>query len=209
MTGALQRGCPRDDIRATSGGIFGGIAGTFIGGGDTGATPGVTAPSVTREQIEGHLSALRLLVKEHNSRGNVSLIRLNFDDLKDRTTARAVVTGKEFKMPINIKWYDGTTDLEDHLSRFSSAANSGEWPMPVPKTVDEMMVRLDDFVRSEEAFTNMELPKGEVSEESKKLVGPDSRKEDRFLKGGYGADRRRNDEMSAFNIRDGLAPYRP
>ncbi|GKE87970.1 hypothetical protein Tco_1565445, partial [Tanacetum coccineum] len=127
------------------GGIVGGIAGTFIGGGDTGATPGVTAPSFTREQIEGHLSALRSLVKEHNSRGNVSLIRLNFDDLEDRTTARAVVTGKEvgdanlkkpfkeavktpltqriieffgleFKMPINIKWYDGTTVPEDHLS---------------------------------------------------------------------------------------------
>ncbi|GKF33969.1 hypothetical protein Tco_0107169 [Tanacetum coccineum] len=34
-------------------------------------------------------------------------------------------------MPANIKLYDGTTDPEDHLSRFSSAANSGEWPMPV------------------------------------------------------------------------------
>ncbi|GJR61632.1 hypothetical protein Tco_1503794 [Tanacetum coccineum] len=129
---------------------------------------------------------------------------------KDPTYTKIIeVCSSKFKIPINIKWYDGTTDLEDHLSRFSSAANSGEWPMPVPKTVDEMMVRLDDFVRSEEAFTKMELPKGEVSEVSKKLVGPDSRREDRLLKGGYGADRRRNDEMSAFNIRDGLAPYRP
>ncbi|GKB44879.1 hypothetical protein Tco_0889821 [Tanacetum coccineum] len=34
-------------------------------------------------------------------------------------------------MPANIKLYDGTTDPEDHLSRFSSAANSGEWPMSV------------------------------------------------------------------------------
>ncbi|GJW29100.1 hypothetical protein Tco_0045975 [Tanacetum coccineum] len=31
----------------------------------------------------------------------------------------------------------------------------------VLKTVDEMMVRLDDFVRSEEAFSSMKLPKGE------------------------------------------------
>ncbi|GKD99780.1 hypothetical protein Tco_1387764, partial [Tanacetum coccineum] len=171
-------------------------------------------------------------------------------------------------MPANIKLYNGTTDPEDHLSRFSSAANSGEWPMPVwcrmfqqtldgsargwfenllqgsidvrqqfttrfstrracfkdpteitkivrkanetlaafkerwivetgfitgvpkvmkissfmdphkcpelakrysdkvPKTVDEMMTRLDDFVRSEEAFANTELPKGEVTEGS-------------------------------------------
>ncbi|GKB21634.1 hypothetical protein Tco_0855557 [Tanacetum coccineum] len=273
MTDALQRGHPRDDIGATPSGIVEGIAGTSIGGGDIGATPDVTLPSVTREQIKGHLSALRSLVKEHNNRGKVSPIRLNFDDLEDRTVARAVVTGKEvgdadlrkpfkeavktplshriiefvgpeFKMPANIKLYDGTTDSEDHLSRFSSVANSWEWLMPVwyrmfqqtldgsargwfenlpigsidgwtelrqqfatrfstrrssfkypteitrivrkanetlvafkerwtvetgfivgvpevLKTVDEMMVRLDDFVRSEEAFSSMKLPKGE------------------------------------------------
>ncbi|GKF57610.1 reverse transcriptase domain-containing protein [Tanacetum coccineum] len=34
-------------------------------------------------------------------------------------------------MPTNIKLYDGTTDPEEHLSRFAGAANSGEWPMPV------------------------------------------------------------------------------
>ncbi|GKD15394.1 hypothetical protein Tco_1199801 [Tanacetum coccineum] len=100
-------------------------------------------------------------------------------------------------MPANIRLYDGATDPEDHLSRFSSATNSGEWSMPVwcletgfitgvpevmkissfmdahkcpelakrfsdkvPKMVDEMMTRLDDFVRSEEAFTSTELPGG-------------------------------------------------
>ncbi|GJW69311.1 hypothetical protein Tco_0123735 [Tanacetum coccineum] len=142
-------------------------------------------------------------------------------------------------MPANIKLYDVTTDPEDHLSRFSSAANLGEWPMPfttrfstrrtcfkdlteitkivrkdnktlmafkerwiieivfitgvpevmkissfmdahkcpelakrysdkVPKTVDEMMTRLDDFVRPEEAFASTKLPKGEASEASRK-----------------------------------------
>ncbi|GJU51995.1 hypothetical protein Tco_1221550 [Tanacetum coccineum] len=100
------------------------------------------------------------LVKEHNSLGNVSPIHLNFDEDRDTTETRTIVTGKkvgdtdlkrpfketvktsltrriiefagpEFKMPTYIKFYDGTTDLEDHLSRFASAANSGEWPMPV------------------------------------------------------------------------------
>ncbi|GJV73088.1 hypothetical protein Tco_1493083 [Tanacetum coccineum] len=37
----------------------------------------------------------------------------------------------------------------------------------VPKTVDEMMTRLDDFVKSEEAFASTELPKGEASEASR------------------------------------------
>ncbi|GJT79469.1 reverse transcriptase domain-containing protein [Tanacetum coccineum] len=34
-------------------------------------------------------------------------------------------------MPANIRLYDGATDPEDHISRFSSAANLGEWPMHV------------------------------------------------------------------------------
>ncbi|GJU39155.1 hypothetical protein Tco_1192112 [Tanacetum coccineum] len=39
--------------------------------------------------------------------------------------------GSKYKMPANIKLYDGNADPEDHLSRFASAANSGEWPFPV------------------------------------------------------------------------------
>nr|GEZ74250.1 reverse transcriptase domain-containing protein [Tanacetum cinerariifolium] len=248
-----------------------------------------------REQIEGYLLALRSLLKEHNWRRNVSPIRLSFDNMEDQTRARTVVTGKEvgdadlkrpfkeavktpltrriiefagleFKMPENIKLYDGTTDPEDHLSRFSSAANSGEWPLPVwchptkitkivrkanetlvafkerwivetgfitgvpevmkissfmdshkcpelakrysdkaPKTMDEMTTRLDDFLRSEEAFASMEPPKGEAS---RKSVGPINRREDRFHMGGYGADRRKNEGRSTFNNKDGLVPYR-
>ncbi|GJU00064.1 hypothetical protein Tco_1110402 [Tanacetum coccineum] len=45
----------------------------------------------------------------------------------------------------------------------------------VPKTVDEIMTRLDDFVRSEEAFASTELPKGEASEALKKSAGPVSK----------------------------------
>nr|GEV31554.1 hypothetical protein [Tanacetum cinerariifolium] len=37
----------------------------------------------------------------------------------------------DYKMLTNIKLYDGTTNPEDHLNRFASAANSGEWPMRV------------------------------------------------------------------------------
>nr|GEV57564.1 reverse transcriptase domain-containing protein [Tanacetum cinerariifolium] len=58
----------------------------------------------------------------------------------------------------------------------------------VPKTVDEMMTRLDDFVRSEEAFASTKLPKGEASKAPKKSTGPVSRREDQFHKGGYRAD---------------------
>nr|GEX43832.1 reverse transcriptase domain-containing protein [Tanacetum cinerariifolium] len=107
----------------------------------------------------GHKGHPWSLLKEHNGRGNVSPIRLSFDDAEDQPRVQTVVTGTvgdtnlkkpfkeavktpitgriidfvgpEFKMPTNIKLYDGTTDPEEHLSRFSSATNSGEWPMPV------------------------------------------------------------------------------
>ncbi|GJW62251.1 reverse transcriptase domain-containing protein [Tanacetum coccineum] len=58
-----------------------------------------------------------------------------------------------------------------------------------------------------QAFASTELPKGEVSEASRWLEGSVSRREDRFHKGGYGADRRRNEGRNMFNHRDGLVPY--
>ncbi|GJY93880.1 hypothetical protein Tco_0509662 [Tanacetum coccineum] len=50
----------------------------------------------------------------------------------------------------------------------------------VLKTLDEMMVRLDDFVRSEEAFAITELLKGELSEPSKKASCPINIRDDRL-----------------------------
>nr|GEU60077.1 reverse transcriptase domain-containing protein [Tanacetum cinerariifolium] len=78
----------------------------------------------------------------------------------------------------------------------------------VPKMMDKMMTRLDDFVRSEEAFASTELPKREASGTSERLVVPIRRREDRFHTGAYRSDRRRNEGKNTFNPRDGLAPYR-
>ncbi|GJX18765.1 reverse transcriptase domain-containing protein [Tanacetum coccineum] len=267
----------------------------------------VTPPPLTKEQIEGHLSALRSIIKDQNRKNKTDPIRLDFEE--EDTTARdtRIVRGKrvvdddlrkpfnealktpltrriiefdglEYKMPTNIKLYDGTPDPEDHLGRFTSAPNSGEWPMPVwcrmfqqtldgpargwferlpantinewsdlrqacaarysvrkacfeepheitkivrranesltafkerwtveigfimgvpevmkipsfmdslkcpelvkrfsdkaPTTVNEMMRRLDDFVRSEKAFAQTELPKGKTWEQHRKSYFP-------------------------------------
>ncbi|GKE52361.1 reverse transcriptase domain-containing protein, partial [Tanacetum coccineum] len=35
------------------------------------------------------------------------------------------------RMPTNLKIYDGSTDPDDHITRFVGAANQGEWEMPV------------------------------------------------------------------------------
>ncbi|GJZ92447.1 hypothetical protein Tco_0664512 [Tanacetum coccineum] len=274
MTGGLLRGTPKENIGATPSGIFGNVFGSPSGGAPevNVETPFVEATLFAREQIEGHISALRSLLKEHNGRGNVSPIRLSFDDGEDRTRVRTVVTGKEvgdadLKRPfkeanLSGRGIDGWVELRQRFTtRFSTrracfkdptkitksvrkanetlVAFKERWIVEtgfitgvtkvmkislfmdahkclelakrysdkVPKTVDEIMNRLDDFVRSEEAFASTELPKGEASETPRKSTGPVSRREDRFHKGGYGADRRRNKGRSAFNNNDGLVPY--
>ncbi|GKA15945.1 reverse transcriptase domain-containing protein [Tanacetum coccineum] len=117
-------------------------------------------PPLTKEQIEGHISAMKSIIKEHNKRNKANPIRLNFemedqdpnedrivkgkeiDDedlskpfketLKTPFTRRIIeFSGPEYNMPTNIALYDGSTDPADHLNRFVGAANSGEWPMPV------------------------------------------------------------------------------
>ncbi|GJV09812.1 hypothetical protein Tco_1351353 [Tanacetum coccineum] len=134
------------------------MAGQFEGGGpkNTDDREG-TLPPLTKEQIEGHVSALKSLIKSHNRKNKDDPIRLNFEtedtEMQDYNIAkgkevvdedlrkpfkearrtpltRRIIefAGPEYKMPTNIKLYDGTADPEDHLSRFASAANSGEWP---------------------------------------------------------------------------------
>ncbi|GKD76465.1 reverse transcriptase domain-containing protein, partial [Tanacetum coccineum] len=117
-------------------------------------------PPLTKEQIEGHISAMKSIIKDHNKRNKANPIRLNFeiedqDPNEDRIvkgkeiddedlskpfkeTLRTPFTrriiefsGPEYSMPTNIALYDRSTDPADHLNRFVGAANSGEWPMPV------------------------------------------------------------------------------
>ncbi|GKA89677.1 reverse transcriptase domain-containing protein [Tanacetum coccineum] len=117
-------------------------------------------PPLTKEQIKGHISAMKSIIKDHNKRNKANPIRLNFeikdqypnedhivkgkeiDDedlskpfketLKTPFTRRIIeFSGPEYSMPTNIALYAGSTDLADHLNRFVGDANSGEWPMPV------------------------------------------------------------------------------
>ncbi|GJT71425.1 hypothetical protein Tco_1030711 [Tanacetum coccineum] len=197
------------------------------GGGPEGQDGREGTPPLTKEQIEGHMSAMKSIIKDQNKRNKANPIRLNFeiedqdpnkyrivkgkevDDgdlskpfketLRTPFTRRIIeFSGPEYNMPTNIALYDGSTDPADHLNRFVGVTNSGEWPMPtmetgfiigvpevmkissfmdsvkspelakhfasnVPKTVDEMMKRLDEFVRAEEAYALAELPPGRVA----------------------------------------------
>ena len=117
-------------------------------------------PTLTKEQIEGHISAMKFIIKDYNRQNKADPIHLDFgtDDiplkegrvakgkevgeedlskpfkekLKTPLTRRIIeFAGPEYVMPTNITLYDGSTDPADHLNCFSMAANSGEWPMPV------------------------------------------------------------------------------
>ncbi|GJV96071.1 reverse transcriptase domain-containing protein [Tanacetum coccineum] len=119
-----------------------------------------TPPPLTKEQIEGHISAMKSIIKDYNRQNKADPIRLDFETdniplkegrvakgkdvdeedlskpfkekLKTPLTRRIIeFAGPEYVMPTNITLYDGSTDPADHLNRFSMAANSGEWPMPV------------------------------------------------------------------------------
>ncbi|GJS46031.1 reverse transcriptase domain-containing protein [Tanacetum coccineum] len=118
-----------------------------------------TPPPLTKEQIEGHILAMKSIIKDYNRQNKADPIRLDFgtdniplkegrvakgkdigeedlskpfkEKLKTPLTRRIIeFAGTEYVMPTNITLYDGSTDPADNLNRFSMAANSGEWPMP-------------------------------------------------------------------------------
>nr|GEU58664.1 putative ribonuclease H-like domain-containing protein [Tanacetum cinerariifolium] len=127
-----------------------------------------TTPPLTREQIKGHLSALRSLVKEHNSRSNVSPIRLNFNEEEDETQAQVAITkivrkANETLVAFKERWTVETCFIEGlsevmEISSFMDAHKCPElaklYSDNVPKTMDEMMVMLEDSVHLESSSSN-------------------------------------------------------
>nr|GEW93237.1 hypothetical protein [Tanacetum cinerariifolium] len=63
-------------------------------------------------------------------------------------------------MQVNAKIYDGAGDPVDHVVSETIKIFLDN----IPKTVDEMLRRVDDYLRSKEAFRNTELPKGELQQ---------------------------------------------
>ncbi|GKB07453.1 reverse transcriptase domain-containing protein [Tanacetum coccineum] len=85
----------------------------------------------------------------------------------------------------------------------------------VPKTVDEMMRRLDEFVRAEEAYALTELPPGESRDIHRRLsfpagsrdvhqrlIFPAPRRDDRDGRNNQGKDLRRGDYKNPYKARD-------
>nr|GEV06775.1 hypothetical protein [Tanacetum cinerariifolium] len=189
--------------------------------------------------IEGHLSALKEVLKEPGNRDLIKPLLLNFNDedegtddeveevVKKKKKEKVIATspkdkgkvvatdddlskpfkevlkcnrvfGSGHRLPTNEKIYDGTGDPKDRITLFTGMGNQGEWPIAgvvldvstntrwegkgcpelskrftnnIPKTVDEMPKRVDDYVRSEEAFRDTELPRGEFQRKEEGVSG--------------------------------------
>ncbi|GJR69425.1 hypothetical protein Tco_0015490 [Tanacetum coccineum] len=78
-----------------------------------------------------------------------------------------------------------------------------------PTIVNEMIKRLDDFVHSEMAFAQTELPKGEMGEQHRKSYFPPARGDDHPLRNNnHVTDQQRYDPRNNYRGRDNIVPYR-
>ncbi|GJW12142.1 hypothetical protein Tco_1577969 [Tanacetum coccineum] len=71
------------------------MAGLTKGGGPKGQDDRDVTPPLMKEQIEGHVSALRSLIKDHNKKNKTYPIRLDFDEEDVATKDTRIVRGKE------------------------------------------------------------------------------------------------------------------
>ncbi|GJX06550.1 reverse transcriptase domain-containing protein [Tanacetum coccineum] len=259
-----------------------------------------SSQNATKSIIEGHISALKELLKEPTNRDLIKPMLLDFDDVQDVSDDKVEVNTKgnakmgdkdlskpfkevlkcpftrrivEFSSPVT---RGKTSNPEDHVGRFMGMGNQGEWPMPVfgmlkacdkdpteiskivqranetlpnfkerwvsesnaipnvpelmqissfvsshkcrelskcfsdniPKTVDEMLKRVDDYLRSEEAFRNTELPKGEFQQKEVPL-GQWGQRNERHQRMPYGNHRRRPEHKPTYRTQEHHAPYVP
>nr|GFB56446.1 reverse transcriptase domain-containing protein [Tanacetum cinerariifolium] len=72
----------------------------------------------------------------------------------------------------------------------------------VPITVNEMMERLDDFVRSEEAYASTELPKEETGESHRKMSLPFNGRDTRSFRNAHRGKSRRDEFRNSYRGRD-------
>ncbi|GKD35148.1 reverse transcriptase domain-containing protein, partial [Tanacetum coccineum] len=105
------------------------------------------------------------------------------------------------------------------ISSFMDSVKSPElakrFASNVPKTVNEMMKRLDEFVRAEEAYALAELPPGESRDIHRRLsfpagsrdvhqrlTFPAARRDDRDGRNSPGKDFRKGDYRNSYKVRD-------
>ncbi|GKD29078.1 reverse transcriptase domain-containing protein [Tanacetum coccineum] len=134
---------------------------------------------------------------------------------KDPTKITKIVRRANETLPnFRERWVSESNAIPNvpELMRISSFMSSHKCPElskrfsdKIPKTIDEMLRRVDDYVRSEEAFRNTELPKGEF--QKKEVVGQWTPGSDRPHRVVYGGGRRRPDHRPFHRAQERHTPY--
>ncbi|GKB79959.1 reverse transcriptase domain-containing protein [Tanacetum coccineum] len=71
--------------------------------------------------------------KEKGAAGVDDDLKRPYKEVLESPFTRRIIefSAPSHRMPTNLRVYDGSTDPDDHISRFVGAANQGEWEMPV------------------------------------------------------------------------------
>ena len=135
--------------------------------------------------------------------------------VKDPTEITKIMRRANETLPdFKERWTDEASYIPGvpELMRISSFMNAHKCPElaerfseQIPRTVKEMMTRVDDFVRSKAAYKNTELPKGEAMEYGRKGIFS-FRNE--WPKGPY-VDKRRGDRRGDYRSKETYTPYMP
>nr|GEX45031.1 reverse transcriptase domain-containing protein [Tanacetum cinerariifolium] len=185
-----------------------------------------TPPPLMKEHIKGHVSTLKSLIKSHNQRHKGDPVRLDFDRRIQRYSVRRACFKEPREIPkIVNKANESLTSFKERwtvetgfimgvpevmkISSFMDSVKSQKlakrFSDKVPTTVNEMMERLDDFLRSEEAYAITELLKWEVGETHRKTSLPFNRRDNRLSRNTHPGESRRNEYRS--NYRSGRDAY--
>ncbi|GJZ24387.1 reverse transcriptase domain-containing protein [Tanacetum coccineum] len=233
------------------------MASPFEGGGSEGTNDREeTPPPLMKEQIKGHVFALKSSIKSHNQRNKGDPIRLDFEsedievqdlgitkgkelphdsinewaDLREAFTARYSIRRACFKEPHEItkiirKSNESLTAFKERWTvetgfimgvpkvmkiwLFMDSVKSPELAKrflnKVPTTLNEMMERLDDFIRSEEAYARTELSKGEIGETHRNTSLPFNRRDNWSSRNTHLGESSRNEYRS--NYKSGRDAY--
>ncbi|GKE35306.1 hypothetical protein Tco_1454628 [Tanacetum coccineum] len=154
-----------------------------------------TSNQNSKSIIEGHVSALKEPLQEPSNQNLIKPMLLDFDDIQDVSDDEVQddVKGKikideedlskPFKEVLKCPF---TRRIVEFIVRPQNADNRQDirwngshkclelakcFSDSIPKTVDDMLKRVDDYLWSEEAFRNIELPRGRSNDETRRYNG--------------------------------------
>ncbi|GJT29574.1 reverse transcriptase domain-containing protein [Tanacetum coccineum] len=136
---------------------------------------------------------------------------------KDPTEISKIVQKANETLPnFKERWVSESNTIPNvsELMQISSFMSSHKCPElakhfsdSIPKTVDEILKRVDDYLRSEEAFRNTELPNGEFQQKYPPVQWIHHNDQNQhFL---YGNHRRRSEHKPTFRAYERHTPYVP